>query len=609
MGNRQRFFQKLNYRFDTLMAKSPLGLIKVIAVVSITVALLLTLVMVIGGSVEGDGFGSALWAILSTEINAWMPSSEDGDALYVIMMAAAAIVGLMITSVLIGIISGTIEEKLNGLRRGNSLVIESGHTIVLGFVHGEYTLINELIASVGDNKEIIVIAGDTDKDEADEAIRDNINCPKNVRLIYRTVDICDPVSMKCLSIETCRSVAVTPMDDVTTLRSLFALCRIIDDCGRKDINIAASLSDIDGSIPDSTALKRNITVIHTGDVLSRIIAHSCTQPGLSHAFAELLDFKGSELFDLDMPECTGMNFGDITENLRGGVPVGIISGGETVLCPTKDIVYAGGDHLIIFSADRSNVSLTSPAVPYADPGKVAVTSAQEPENLLVIGRNGDLPTILNELPEKPFSVVLADYGKNEYEDIKEGFTRGGISLEIYSGELSDDDNLAALCDKADNVVLLNGRDEDADAGDLKVMVMLTRLRDLRESRGLSFNVTAELQCEHNRRLVSEGELTDYVVAGDMAALTLAQLTRSPSLHNTFRTLLSNEGCELYLVPVSAFGLDGVTISLDIRRTLYGAGYVFLGYFNAKGIVFNPAFDAKLSLLPADQLIVIGENDI
>lgn len=95
---------------------------------------------------NGDQEASGVfWDSIATIVNAWMPSYEEGSIGYLIVMGLTAFVGLMFISVLIGIVTSAIEEKIVGLRKGNSIVIEEGHTVILGFCPGEYTLIRQLI--------------------------------------------------------------------------------------------------------------------------------------------------------------------------------------------------------------------------------------------------------------------------------------------------------------------------------------------------------------------------------------------------------------------------------------------------------------------------------
>ena len=39
-----------------------------------------------------------------------------------------------------------------------------------------------------------------------------------------------------------------------------------------------------------------VTLVHTEDLISRVIAQSCRQSGLSIVYTELLDFDGDEIY-------------------------------------------------------------------------------------------------------------------------------------------------------------------------------------------------------------------------------------------------------------------------------------------------------------------------
>ena len=57
-------------------------------------------------------------------------------------MFLAALCGLFITSVLIGVIATGVEDKLGNLRKGTSVVQEDNHTVIIGFDNNIYAIIN-----------------------------------------------------------------------------------------------------------------------------------------------------------------------------------------------------------------------------------------------------------------------------------------------------------------------------------------------------------------------------------------------------------------------------------------------------------------------------------
>ena len=139
--------EKQRYRFDEQMSKGSLGLIRLLAVSTVVVMLLVAVLLHIAGLLAGEAgsFAAELWDTLATIINKWLPFYGDDWSGYRIMMTVAAIFGLLITSVLIGIISSAIDEKIASLKAGNVPVLEEDHIVVLGFKAGEYSLIQELV--------------------------------------------------------------------------------------------------------------------------------------------------------------------------------------------------------------------------------------------------------------------------------------------------------------------------------------------------------------------------------------------------------------------------------------------------------------------------------
>ena len=177
------FKKRFAYWFDNRMAKGGFVLIRLLAVFTLLIVLLIAFIVFRFSLKEDVSFFSALWDSFSTVINAWMPAYDDGGETvrisYLIMMSIAAIAGLFITSVLIGIISSAIEEKITSLKRGTSEVIEEDHIVVLGFYPGEYTLLKQLVLAAADRPCCIVVAGDMEQEEMQQYIKDNVECPKD----------------------------------------------------------------------------------------------------------------------------------------------------------------------------------------------------------------------------------------------------------------------------------------------------------------------------------------------------------------------------------------------------------------------------------------------
>ncbi len=604
--------KRLLYWFDNHMASGSLALIRLLAIFTLLVILVISCIVFFLTRNSETGFLATFWETLTTVINAWMPGFEDGDGNLVrlIPMSIAAIIGVLITSVLIGIISSGIEERIQSLKKGHSEILEEGHTLILGFYPGEYTLLRQLVLAAGEHPSCIVVAGEVEQEEMQEFIRENVEYPKNVRIICRTVDIFDPVALERCALPDARSVIISPTDDFTTTKVLLAVSALIDEKSEHRPKIGAIVSRTEYQFPPSIAAKHSVTTLQTNETLAKIIAHSCTQPGLSETFRELFNFEGSELYSIDLPDAAGLRFDELMLRLDRGVPVGIIHPKSVVINPPPETVLGTDDKLLIFCEEESSPLLGQiPEIPAA-PEMSRRDMAEEPARVTIIGGGESIDTILRELPDNVTEVTLVNKSDDYYEmGVETARELGQFEVKRFQGNLRRQKILQKLAEISEHIVILSNPDTDDDTADMDNIFLLLHLRDIRNRFGLSYNITAEMRRESNQRLVVTDDGTDFVVASNMSSLFLAQLSESPELIDAFRELLSNEGDEVYLKEASLLNASGERTVAEIRRNALLAGYIFLGYISEKSreSIHNPPLSETLALKDDDQLIVIGRE--
>ncbi|MBR7077504.1 MAG: hypothetical protein IKI41_02035 [Clostridia bacterium] len=615
--NRPKFKDRFRYWFDNRMANGSLGLIRLLLIVTVIIIVVISVIILVCGFSEDGDAGGVFWETMSTVINAWMPSFEDGSIGYIILMAVAAIAGLLVTSVLIGIFSTAIEEKITGLKNGNSAIIEEDHIVVLGYSEGEFTLIKQLVDASADDKRCIVVAGDAERSEMEAAIRDNVDVPKNVRLVCRNIDIYDPASVKKCCVEHAQAVIVNPRNDIETVKALLAVASVLEESG-SFVHVYAVVSRASFLLPDAYKKERGITQLLANRILSKVIAHSCTQPGLSQTLMEFLDYDGCNLCEIRVPEAEGLTFGEVTGRLEGGVPVGVIKseGKKCVLNPAADFEVGVNDSLLVFTEFPDSVRLTErtdvPVKVCAEQGG----EGTETESVLILGVNEEIATILEELPYNTRKIRIAGADDEAREEILK--TCGKLrekGRRNYAVEFVRDtvprhlESLAAIIEDSAHVVLLNDHEKEEDEADTENILRILNLRTVRDSMGLRFSITAELRRELSQRLVDSGDMTDFVVASNMVSLFLSQLADRPGLESVFRELISDEGNEIFLKKASELRLEKDLTVREARIAALEQGYVLLGIMDDEnGVtvpVFNPPLDSALSLDDGDRLIVIG----
>ena len=603
------FKQRFSYWFDNQMSKGMRSLVKLLVFFTLTVGIVVALLLFFLKLTNEDTFGGVLWKSLYTVLRSSFPGFHDGNGLYLFLMTFSAICGMLVTSVLIGIVSTAIRDKINNLRRGNSQVLEEGHTVVLGFYPGEYTLLRQLVLAAAEQPACIVVADSMSKDKMEELIKGNVKFPKNVRIICRTADIFDPVTLEKCSISTCKSVIISPTSDERTTKALLAVSAIIGSEGGGTANVGAIISKEDYKFPPSIAERHNVTTLQTNDTLARIIAHSCTQPGLSETFKEVFNFEGNELYCMDLEGAAGLTFEQLTLSVDGGVPLGYNRNGVIVMNPGPREVLRSGDRLLVFSEeDDTSFLVEQPQIPTLDIKPAENREQKGAGKVVVLGYNETIDTVLHELPEDVNDVLIA--GKCDRQAILSSMAdRRDMQISFYDGDYTKNATLLELARIASHVVVLSDHNMDEEKADTQSIFVLLNLRDFKARFGFKYNITVEMRREHNQRLVESDDNTDYVVSSNMSALFLAQLAASPELTGAFREILSNEGSEFYLKTAGFLQCAGERSVAEIRNIALAQGYLVLGYMRAGTFecTFNPPLKEVLKLDRDDSIIVLGEK--
>ena len=603
--------QRFQYWFDSHMTKGAVGIIMAFIAVTILIAIFLGILIINLGFVEETRYEATIWDSISHVINTDMPLFDDGSLGYLILMTVSALLGLLFTSVLIGTITNAIEVKLEALRNGNSLVIEKNHIVVLGFYPGEYTLLRQLILSADGKPACIVIAEDMVRTEMEEYIDDNLDMPDNFRIVCRTVNITDPASLEKCSIDTCKTVIVSPTDDIRTVKAILAASKVLKKRKVQGISVNAIIKS-EYTFPPSIADANNISTLPTSLIMATMIAHSCTQNGLSETFKQIFDFNGSEFYLITLPGISGLSFEEIMFRMEDGIPAGVHRNHSIILNPPASFIIEDNDLLLVFSEKKDSASLGNAEMkPLSTLERPSVT-AEDSTNTVIIGHNESLPVILSELPENVTHVYLAgwDPAEKEHKDLEKAASARNLSLTYYNGNLNSESVLLDLAHLAEHIVILNGHDFDHDSvqdADMASIITLLNLRNIRTRYNLDFNITVEMMNEHDQELVDIDDHTDFLVSSSISSLILAQLSESPHLIDVFQELLTNKGNELYLKKASRMKVTGEYSFRTLRRLMLQNEYILLGYLDAeKRSFFNCPSDKMITLTEKDELIVIGK---
>src|SRR5262249_31392584 len=186
--------QKVRYHFDNLMSKGAPAQIALLLALSITIVIVFAIsvqlltpddIPKVEGGAEHESFAHVLWRTLMRTIDTGNLGGDNGTWPYLFLMLGATLGGIFVVSAFIGILNTSLETRLAGLRKGRSLVAESGHTVILGFTPKIHTLLHELAeANANQPHACVVVMANEDKVKMDDDIRTHLH--RKLKVVTRS---------------------------------------------------------------------------------------------------------------------------------------------------------------------------------------------------------------------------------------------------------------------------------------------------------------------------------------------------------------------------------------------------------------------------------------
>ena len=606
--------ERISYWFDCMMSKGPIAMsLLLLAITTVIVGV----IGIVANFVSDDGgVLYQLWSSLMYTLDAGNLAGVPTDnTIYLMLMFLATLCGLFLTSILIGIIATGVEDKLSNLRKGTSVVQEDDHTVIIGFDNNVFAILRELIeANTNKNKACIVILGEESKEEMEDAIASHISDTKTTKIICRSGSLHESYALERCSIETSKSVIINVHDDAETVKVLLALAAYIKDKNLRNTELCfiASLQDKQYVEAANIAGEGRATIIFAKDAIARIISNTCRQHGLSQVLTELFNFSGHEIYFEKVPELTGKTFKDATLSFSNAVAIGLFSNGKVTLNPTMDTIIGEDDQIVLVELDDGVYEYHEAKKGDAD--KIcsgASIAAKASNNLIVLGSNEKLPTILEEYSkyvQPETRVVVVD---DDLDEAKLG-TYDNILISVCTEVVTRELLCKFIDENASNILLLNDDSQDPETSDSQTLLRLILLRDIADKSELHFSITTELQSVDNQRLASQARVDDFVIGSNFASLMMSQISENPKMIPLIEDLLDEDGSELYMKPVANYVNIGVPVdSYTLTESAALKGEIYLGYRHMgsekTNVVVNPRKDEKIVFGEHDQIVVIAEN--
>ena len=622
--NKPTISERFRYWFDGFMAKGTIALIGLLAVVTALFILVVTVVVVLVQMGPGDkkaDFGETLWNSMLRTLDPGTMGGDEGNffrgAMLIITLG-----GLIVVASLIGIISGAFDSKVEELRKGRSKVLESDHTLILGWSQKVFPIINEIcVANESRGRSAIVVLADRDKIEMEDEIRARITKPGKTKIIVRTGDPMDLTDLELASPHSARSIIIVAPEDSTDPDSVVVKTALaLTNNPRR----GAGKFHIVGEIQEPHYMEAARLVgrdeahwVLASDLISRITVQSCRQSGLSVVYSELLDFDGDEIYFTEQPSLVGSTYFDAQFAFGTATVIGLASSGAVALNPGAKTVIAAGDQLIVIAEDDSVIRLGARGESDTAVITTAKAPAPHPERTLVLGYNHGLHAMLRELseyvPPKSTVTVVADVEVSAFA------TFDNMSISLKKGDSTSRAVLDSLSIKDfDHIIVLAYRDNlEVQQADAKTLFTLLHLRDIEERENIDLNIVSEMLDDRNRELAEVTKADDFIVSDKLISLMLSQVSENKQLTEVFSTLFSSSGSEVYLREAELYIAPGASATFyTVMDSASRKGETAIGYRvaslarsaqDAYGVHINPVKSESIAFAPGDKVIVLAEN--
>ena len=627
-AQRVSFFTRLQYNFDNSLSK-PGAFVGYVFVAIIFLAILMTAVQgaiaavaALNEPLDPASYFFSFWASFTKILGIGSTDAWGAQLINTLYWA----IGIAISGAVIGFISAQIIRAVAKLQEGKSAVIESGHTLILGWSNRIFPILSELaIANENVRKPRVVIFASTSRAVMDAEIRSRVANLGKLKVITRTGDVTNPEDLKRANVSSAKSIIILDADEVGDANIVSTVLAVKAVNANASTRIIAELDDDHTAEAITTATNGQVIAVRSQHVIARVTAQASRQPGLAAVTLDLLDFAGDEIYITAIPELVGKTYGDALLAFNKASVIGLVdANGVPQVNPktttkiesgTKVIAIAEDDDRIVYSGLRNDLTVK----------KVAKTqkSAAKPEHLLFIGWSSMGRAVVNELAEflpKGSTVHIVAEARHVAPEQLKGLSFGKNIKVTFASVTGDIDDLikAASAKKYNEVVILGYREAISEAeADSQTMLTMLQMNQLFEAKGNGVEPTrlvAEILDSRKAELARVAAVDDMVVSDNLAALLIAQISENPALAPVFDDLFDADGASLSVNPVEIYARVGKAIEFAELVAIGKAhGESVIGYRTlagskqqaSSGVKLNPSKTSKFTPAKGDGLIVVG----
>jgi ion channel POLLUX/CASTOR len=623
------FFTRLRYNFDNSLSK-PGAFVGYVFIAIIFLAIIMSAVargvasvVALNEPLDPATYFFSFWEAFTKILGIGSTAAWGTQLINTLYWA----IGIAISGAVIGFISAQIIRAVARLQEGKSAVIESGHTLILGWSNRVFPILSELaIANENVRKPRVVIFAPTARAVMDAEIRSRVPNLGKLKVITRTGDVTNPEDLKRANVSSAKSIIILDADESGDANIVSTVLAVKSVNANTATRIIAELDDENTAEAISTATNGQVIAVRSQNVIARVTAQASRQPGLAAVTLDLLDFAGDEIYISAIPELVGKTYGEALLSFHEASVIGLVDpSGAAMLNPTASTKISAGTKVIAIALDDDKIIYSGTRKDTSAKKVVKKASGKsKPEHLLFIGWSSMGRAVVTELaqflPTGSTVHIVAESRHVAAEELKA--LKFGKNIKVTFASVSGDiDDLikAASAKKYNEVVILGYREAISEAeADSQTMLTMLQMNQLFEAKGNGVEPTrlvAEILDSRKAELARVAAVDDMVVSDNLAALLIAQVSENPALAPVFDDLFDADGASISVNAIETYAPVGKSIEFAELVAIGKAhGESVIGYRTlagskqkaSSGVKLNPAKTAKFTPAKGDGLIVVGD---
>ena len=644
-------FDKIRYNFQQFIARGGVSIftslfVAFLAILAVTFLIRLIVFWIMGDAGAQYG-GRHFWAT-------WTQLTDPGNMFYdldsgwatKLVSVLTGMAGIIIFSALIAFITTALDAMISEFRQGRGKVIESGHTLVLGWSDQVPELIKELIlANESEKSAAVVILANKPKEEMDALLYKALPNRKTTKIVTTQGSPTSGTELRRAALATARSVVVLSdcvatadakareQADILVLKTVMAILACQET--ENQIPIITQVHTSEKQILIEGFGDEQIIALDIEAIMSQLITQTSLTSGLQVVYNEMFSFDGGEIYFVDDHDSAGTRFGDLPTLMPDGIPMGLWSeDGGLRLRPGPDTIVGEDEELIIFAEDDSTISFVKePICTQSVIATPAEPMEKKRQRTLIVGWNPMGKTFVVENSEylKPgseFTIVVPSHNDVLDRDVAElNGEYDELTISIQISDTLDPAKLAVLEPYSYDVIFILNVDPDeidAERIDAGVLITLHLLRSLGQSTATdtsSTRVVTQVLNPDNQELMTQSRADDFIISDKMTTMIMAQMSEEPRMRMVYDDLFQEDGSEIYLKPASLYLGDSQSVTTtfaDVLATADERDEICLGYRLADkmrdadanfGVTLNPKKDIEITLCRDDFLVVLSEDEL